>query len=62
MNVEGGLERFDRLLAMADRETKAVVATARALRLTPQAIVHPRTAGRRVNDWPADARRPWDPD
>jgi hypothetical protein len=62
MNVEDGLERFDRMLAMADRETKAITATARALRLSPQQQMHPRTAGRRVNDWPADARRPWDPD
>src|SRR5262245_61665835 len=42
----GGLERLDRLLAAADRESKAVVACARALRLTPQAQMHPKTAGR----------------
>src|SRR5262249_50735575 len=43
--ADGGLERLDKLLAMAEREGKAVVACARALRLTPQAQMHPRTAG-----------------
>ena len=46
----GGLERLDRLLAMAEREGKAAIACARALRLTPQAQMHPRVAGRRVAD------------
>jgi hypothetical protein len=58
--VEGGLERFDRLLAMAERETRAALACARALRLTPQAQIQPRTAGRRVSDQPSDDSRPWD--
>jgi hypothetical protein len=44
----GGLERLDRLLVMADRETKSALACARALRLTPQAQMHPRVAGRRL--------------
>jgi hypothetical protein len=44
--ADGGIERFDRLLAMADRETKAVTALARALRLTPASQQHPRTIGR----------------
>jgi len=58
--VEGGLERFDRLLKMAERETKAAVACARALRITPHSQMHPRTAGRRVLDRDDDGRRPWD--
>lgn len=58
--VEGGLDRLDKLLAMAERETRAVTACARALRLTPQAQMHPRTAGRLLNDQP-QGRRPWDP-
>jgi hypothetical protein len=44
----GGLERLDKLLAMAEREGKAAIACARALRLTPQAQMHPRSAGRRL--------------
>ena len=51
--------RLDRLLAMAERETRAVTACARALRLTPQAQMHPRTAGRQLNDMPT-MPRPWD--
>ena len=46
--ADGGLERLDRLLAMAERESKAAIACARALRLTPQAQMHPRSAGRRL--------------
>lgn len=58
--VDGGLERLDKLLAAADRETRAVTACARALRLTPQAQMHPRTAGRRADALPFDGPRPWD--
>jgi hypothetical protein len=58
--IEGGLERFDKLLAMAERETRATTACARALRLTPAARMHPRTAGRRLDGTAAGARRPWD--
>src|SRR5262245_48417977 len=50
LKEDGGLERFDKLLAMAEREDKAALACARALRLTPQAQMHPRTAGRMAND------------
>ncbi|WP_338692024.1 hypothetical protein V5279_37935 [Bradyrhizobium sp. 26S5] len=57
--VDGGLERLDKMLAMAERETRAISACARALRLTPQAQMHPRTAGRRLNDAPQGAR-PWE--
>ena len=48
VKVDGGLERFDRLLNMADRETRAMTACARALRLTPQAQMHPRSAARQI--------------
>jgi hypothetical protein len=57
--VEGGLERLDRLLAMADRETRSALACARALRLTPQARIEPKTAGTRIANNPT-GRRPWD--
>lgn len=58
--VDGGLERLDKLMAMAERETRAALSCARALRLTPQATMHPRTAGRRLADLP-EGPRPWDP-
>jgi hypothetical protein len=50
---------LDRLLSMAERETRGALACARALRLTPQAQIHPRTAGRQVNNSP-DGRKPWE--
>ena len=59
MTADGGLERLDRLLAVAERETRAMTACARALRLTPQAQMHPSTAGRAVNNLP-NGPQPWD--
>ena len=44
------LPYLDRLLAMAERETRAATACARALRLTPQSQMHARTAARRPHD------------
>jgi hypothetical protein len=55
----GGLERLDRLLAMAERESRAALACARSLRLTPQSRIEPRTAGSRIAINPI-GRRPWD--
>jgi hypothetical protein len=56
-----GLASFDRLLAMGERETRAVAACARALRLTPQSLILPRSAGRRMTgEVPAGRRRLWD--
>jgi hypothetical protein len=52
------LDRLDKLFAMAERETKAVLALARALRLTPQSHQHPKTAGRMAADRP-DYPSPW---
>ncbi len=56
--VEGGLERFDRLLALCERETRAMIACARALRLRPHAQMHPRTAGRAIDGLPVGPP-PW---
>jgi hypothetical protein len=53
---------LDKLLAAAERETRAATACARALRLTPQAMIAPRSAGRRVADLPENERRPWEMD
>ena len=36
LSVEGGLQRLDKLHAMAERETKLVMALARSMRLTHQ--------------------------
>ena len=58
-SLDCGLERLDRLLAVAERETRAITACARALRLTPQALMHPRSAGRAVSNVPSGPR-PWD--
>lgn len=59
-DIDDGLERLDRLLALAERETRAITACARALRLTPQAQMHPRTAGRAISNLLVGPR-PWDP-
>ena len=59
VRAHGGLERLDKLLAMAERETRAATACARALRITPQSQMHPRTAGRAVENLPKGAL-PWD--
>ena len=59
-SVDGGLERLDRMLAMAERETRAMTACARALRLTPQSRVQPITAGRAFRDMPSSRPMPWE--
>jgi hypothetical protein len=59
LHLEGGLERLDKLLHAAERESRAVLATARALRITPQAMIAPRTAGRKLHDYPPGPR-PWE--
>lgn len=61
LKVDGGLPRLDRLLAAAERETRAITATARALRLTPQSQMHPRSAGRGIDALPK-GRQPWEPE
>lgn len=57
--AEGGLERLDKLLALCERETRAMIACARALRLTPQAQMHARTAGRAIDNLPVGPP-PWE--
>ena len=59
INEGGGLEEFDRLLVIADRESRAVLACARALRLTPQAQQHAKTAARMVDHRPPSPKL-WD--
>jgi hypothetical protein len=57
--AEGGPQRLNLLLAMAERETRAITACARALRLTPQSQIRPTRAGTAARG-PGDGPRPWD--
>ncbi len=57
--VAGGIERLDKLLALSERETRAMLACARALRLTPHQQMHPRTAGRAIDGLPVHSA-PWE--
>lgn len=63
LKEEGGPAVLDQLLKMAERETKVMLACARSLRLTKQAQMHPRTAGRAMpeSDGSRLWHRPWDP-
>lgn len=56
----GGLERLDKLLAMAERETRSLIACARSMRLTQQAQILPRGAGRAVANSPTAGPLPWE--
>lgn len=53
-----GLDRFDKLTKMRERETRAITACARSMRLTQQAQMHPRTAGRQ-RAGAGGGRKPW---
>lgn len=58
------LRYLGRLLEMRQRETAAAASLATKLRLTSQARMHPRTAGRLMDSQPK-GKRPWeceDPD
>ncbi|MBB6407652.1 hypothetical protein [Mesorhizobium sangaii] len=46
LKVDGGISRFEKLLRMRAVESRAMLACARSLRLTSQARVDPKTAGR----------------
>jgi hypothetical protein len=48
LKLEGGVALLDKLFAMAERESHAVLAHARSLRLTEQARYDARTAGRQA--------------
>lgn len=60
MADDEGLKRYDRLLAMREREGRAASSLATRLRLTRQAVEHPTTVGR-TNARQAKARKPWQP-
>ncbi len=57
------IPRLSRLLGMRIRETGAMMSLATKMRLTQQARMHPRTAGRATSDASAGRRlwqRPWE--
>lgn len=56
---EEGLKRYDRLLAMRERETRATTALARSMRLTQQSRYDHKTANTAANG-SSGARKPWE--
>ncbi|MDR5776574.1 MULTISPECIES: hypothetical protein [unclassified Caballeronia] len=56
---DDGLKRYDRLLAMSERESRAASSLATRLRITRQAVEHPTTAGRAIANQ-KKARKPWE--
>ena len=58
-NDDEGLKRYDRLLAMAERESRAASSLATRLRITRQAVEHPLTVGRSLKNQ-AKSRKPWE--
>ena len=56
---DDGLKRYDRLLAMSERESRAASSLATRLRITRQAVEHPTTVGRSLKNQ-ARARKPWE--
>lgn len=59
LRTDEGLKRYDRFLAMREREVRAAGAIARSLRITRQATTDPKTVGR-ANASMARAPRPWE--
>lgn len=56
---DDGLKRYDRLLAMQEREGRAASSLATRLRITRQATDHPTTVGR-AQARQARSRKPWE--
>lgn len=59
MAGDDGLKRYDMLLKMAERESRAASSLATRLRITRQAVEHPITAGRALRN-KAKSRKPWE--
>lgn len=51
---------YNKLLAAHERETRAIIACDRALRLTLQSRYDAAEAARRAKDQPADGSKPWE--
>ncbi|HUH38724.1 MAG TPA: hypothetical protein VL027_12345 [Spongiibacteraceae bacterium] len=56
---DDGLKRYDRLLAMQEREGRAASSLATRLRITRQATADPKTVGRAQGRM-AKSRKPWE--
>lgn len=54
-----GLKRYDRMLGMAERESRAASSLATRLRITRQAVDHPVTVGRGLAKQ-AKSKKPWE--
>lgn len=61
LQADGGIERLNKLLAMGERETRAMTACARSMRITKQSQVEPRGAARALGA-DANGMRPWEVD
>lgn len=59
MADDEGLKRYDRLLGMAERESRAASSLATRLRITRQAVEHPTTVGRGLAAQ-SKQRKPWE--
>lgn len=59
MADDDGLKRYDRLLTMAERESRAASSMATRLRITRQAVEHPLTLGRQAANQ-TKGRKPWE--
>jgi hypothetical protein len=55
---DDGLKRYDRLLGMAERETRAASSLATRMRITRQAL-HPETASNAVSKH-VKSKKPWE--
>ncbi|MBK7491057.1 MAG: hypothetical protein IPI17_02880 [Nitrosomonas sp.] len=56
---DDGLKRYDTLLRIAERESRAASSLATRLRITRQAVDHPTTAGRAINNNYTEIKKPW---
>jgi hypothetical protein len=60
LKIEGGIERLNKLTAMRERESRAMMSAARALRLTNQSRFRPDAAASARQKPSAGSHRPWD--
>lgn len=59
LSSDDGLKRYDRLLAMREREVRSASSLATRLRITRQATADPKTVGR-ANSAMGRSRKPWE--
>lgn len=59
MADDDGLKRYDKLLGMSERESRAASSLATRLRITRQAVEHPMTVGRATASQ-NKGRKPWE--